>query len=654
MKGIANFSFRLVVWAALACLIVGIAYLEQYPNGVFNGYVLALIGAGLLVCLPASVRCHEPSHREWWVFFALSLAGVLFLAVRIATYVLGSPQAVTGPYPLLYIWSASVALAITAAFCLDRIKGVRIPMPPRSELLFCMGVFTVALSVRSFGILTLVPDEALHAVKVLFIPIIKEPPLLGALPEDGYPNVLLHILALVHSKTAKIFSIIDLLKWFSYICSSLSIVLWYAVVRIYSGRTVAVSASLLLVFLGWHWVNSKFGYAYPPDLAVVALAIFSLVIALKTESLAFAAVSGLSLAAGFLLQKSGLLLVPFLGYVGLEALISAPRNKKMKVVLIGSILAAVFAVAYEPILIEHITGTYSMPLQDRAIRERAEMLPKLGYTQTTALIFMIQDAFKQFQVAMHDFPRHIFRTNSPILDPIFSALFTVGFVHCLVNIRRSVSARICLIGLFAFILPMAFSFPFNDDQRGLARRMLSTSFFLAWIAALGALTTVKRLCPERKVAVGVLALSLASALTNIWLYFSVYSQASPYEWHCSGIRGIQSAAMIELALAAEADGISTIVLEGPEVSMLGLPDNTVRKSAGFVRVKSASEIRAALIAKPGELELVIIPWDTRGTPRDSQSLVQELSDIIPTYLWTAGRVDHDGVSMLRYAYVRVK
>lgn len=654
MNGLKGLGSRLAVWAAVGCLIVGIAWLENHPSAALGGYVWALLGAGLLVTMPASVRCGEISRAEWRIGLVVALTAVVVLGICMASYVISAPRPNMGPYPLLPMWLAATALAIGAGLCADRLKGVTIPAAPRAEVIFCLCVFLVALVARSWGMPTLVADEALHAVKILLLPVTQDPPLLGALHEDGYPHVLLHLLTVVHGKTASIFSVIDLLKWFSYISAALSIAVWYAVVRMYSGRLVAVCTTLLLVFFGWHWINSRFGYAYPPDLAIVALAAFALAVALRTGSMLAAAVAGASLAAGFLLQKSGLLLVPFLGYMGLEALLAAPQGKKRPVLLVGMVVLAVFCVAYEPVLIEHATGTSSMPLQERAMRERTEVLPRLGYTQASALGFMIYDAFKQFQLSVHDFPRHMFRAQAPLLDPIFSGLCTIGFVYCLVNIRRSAAARLCLLGLFVFILPMAFSFPVNDDQRGLARRMLSTSFFLAWMAALGAVAVVERLCQKRSAVVAVVALCVASALTNVWQYLTVYSNVAASDWYSSGIRGVQSAAMVDLALSAEAEGVPTIVLEAPEASLLGLPDTAIRKSAGFVKVNSAGEIRSALTAKQGVLRLVIIPSDTKSFPRDSQAVVQELADIIPPYLWMAGREDQDGIPMLRYAFVRPK
>ncbi len=645
---------RAVVWIASACLLLGVGVLESAPRSPGLGYALSLFGAALFVFLPSRVRCSTASQFEWKIGAVIAAVATVFLIIRSAAYVLSAPRPGMGAFPLLSWWLGATVLVIVAAFCLDRSRNVRLPTLPRGEVIFCLALFVVAMLVRSVGTPTLVADEALHAVKVLFIPETRDPAFLGALKEDGYPHALLHVFSLLHQATGSVVSLVTLLKWVSYACGALSIVLWYAVVRLYSGRVVAIGCAVLLVLFGWHWINTRFAYAYPIDLAVIALAALSLTVALRTGSLTMAALSGVSLAVGFLLQKSGLLLVPFLGYIGLEALLAAPKEKKRQVLLVGAALAVAFCVAYEPAIIDHATGSYSMPLQDRAVRERAEVLPRLGLTPTTALGYMFYDAFRQFQVSMHDFPRHAFRPNEPLLDPVFSALFVVGFVSCIASVRRSMAARLCLIGLVLFILPMAFSFPVNDDQRGLARRMLGTSFFLAWIAALGAVAVVSRFCEKRSAAIGAVALCAASALINVWQYFTVYSYAAGFDWYSSGIRGIQSAAVVDLALAAEQRGLPTVVLEGPEASLLGLPDSKVRKTASFLKASSVADVRAALLAKPGVLQMVIVPWDSRSFPRDSQAVVQELSDIVPPYLWIAGRADPDGIPMLRYAFVRVK
>lgn len=586
--------------------------------------------------------------------FLLAAVAAGVLVVRSAAYVLSAARPNMGPYPLLLWWGGAVVFVLLAAFCFDRSKGLRLPPVPRGEAVFCLALFAVALLVRSIGFTTLVADESLHAIKILSIPEGNAPPFLGALAEDGYPHVLLYAESLLHQATGMLWSVVDLLKWFSYVCGALSIVLWYAVVRLYSGRVVATCVAALLVFFGWHWLNSRFAYAYPPDLAVIALSVFALAVSLRSGSMLMASVSGLSLAAGFFLQKSGLLLVPFLGYIGLEALVAAPKGKKKPVLLVGAALVVAFCVAYEPAIIDHATGEYTMPLQARAVRERAEVLPRLGLTPTTAVGYMLYDAFRQFQVESSDFPRHMFRPRAPLLDPVFSALFTVGLVYCLATIRRSMAARLCMVGLILFILPMAFSFPVNDDQRGLARRMLGTSFFLAWIAALGAVAAVGRFCEKRAVGFVAVTLCAASATLNVWQYLTVYSRASGTDWYSSGIRGIQSVAMIDLALAAERHEIPTVVLEAYDGSLLGLPDASVRKTAGFLKVKTAAEARAALLSKPGALQLVIIPWDSKSVPRESQAMVQELSDVVPPYLWIAGAADQDGIPMVRYAYVRVK
>ena len=87
---------------------------------------------------------------------------------------------------------------------------------------------------------------------------------------------------------------------------------------------------------------------------------------------------------------------------------------------------------------------------------------------------------------------------------------------------------------------------------------------------------------------------------------------------------------------------------------MGLADENIGKAAYFRQVKSSTEIRSALMNRPGVLQLVVLPWDSNAVPRDSQAVVQELSDIIPPYFWIAGAKDQDGIPMVRYAFVRVK
>ena len=644
------------VLLALACvvLLAGVLWFEFYPQSGWLGYALVLPSAALLVLLPQSIRFSKVTKSEWMLGLFVSLAVVLALAFATAWQVVSVPRQEMGAYPLIPLWFSGIAVSLFSAFCFDRLRGNHLPTLPRGEVLMCVGLFVLALGARAWGATTLVPDEFLHTNNVLWLPERRYPPVLGALPEDGYPHVLLYLQMLLHEITAPLFHIIVLQKWMSYISGALSIVFWYGVVRLFSTRLIAVCASLLLIFFGWHWLNSRFIYAYPPDIATIALGILALAIALRTRSMLFASVAGLALAMGFLLQKSGLLLLPFMGYMGIEALLAAPKEHRKSIILIGTVLAIAFCVSYEPILIDHARGSYSMPLQDRAIRERAELLPKLGFNQFTAIGYMFFDAFKQFQVSIHDFPRHIFRPHAPLLDPIFSALFTVGFVYCLANVRRSSVARLCIVGLLVFILPMAFSFPVNDSERGLARRMLGTSLFLAWIASLGAVVIASRFFNKNKLSVAAVCLCSISAVLNVWYYLAIYTKQSGHDWYSTGIRGLQSVAMIDLALAADRQQIPSIFLEGYSATLMGLADENIGKAAYFRQVKSSTEIRSALMDRPGVLQLVVLPWDSKAVPRDSQAVVQELSDIIPPYLWIAGAKDQDGIPMVRYAFVRVK
>jgi len=137
------------------------------------------------------------------------------------------------------------------------------------------------------------------------------------------------------------------------------------------------------------------------------------------------------------------------------------------------------------------------------------------------------------------------------------------------------------------------------------------------------------------------------------MYFAIYQKQASYEFYSQAGRGLQSRAMIDLILDAESSGIPTVALEAEDATVLGIPDSSVRRLSSLTTVRTVEDIRGALSKHPGEMQLVIIPWDSKTKPRNSQVLVQSLSDIIPPYLWISGREDQDGIPMVRYAYVRI-
>ena len=220
------------------------------------------------------------------------------------------------------------------------------------------------------------------------------------------------------------------------------------------------------------------------------------------------------------------------------------------------------------------------------------------------------------------------------------------------------TARFCIFGAFLFILPMALGYPVYQPieehlelVRGLSRRMLGSSFFVAWIAATGCIALSEKVVGGARKAIVAKGLCILSAIINIWFYKANYLRIGGHDWYAT--RGIQSSAMIDLVLQANRSKIRTLVLEGYVASLWGIKDQVVfPEKTSFLKFKSLQKLKDSLLKHRGELQLVIIPWDTKAVSRDSIASVKELSDVIPSYLWTAGAVDYDGVPMIRYAYVR--
>ncbi len=648
-KSVAAVSAHVLLLTALLLLCAGVAWLESGRNSLAWGYGAALFGAALFVFLPS--RCSFPPvlRSEWACLMLASLGGTIFHALHV--FSLSNSFGDPGPFPLFPAWGSAIALLVFASFCADRVLRVEYRVPKGA--IFTMSlIFLVALLVRSCGLKTLVGDEFIHTHYLMRMIEQPKPIVLEVMGNDAYPFCFIYLQALLSQAVAPLVDPVSLQKCISLACAALSVTFWYVVVRVRSGASTALYGSILLVFFGWHWINSGFIYAYPPDLALVSFGIMACVVALRCRSFVWAALAGCAIGATIWLQKVGVLLAPVVCYLFLESLISATPQERRRLFGLLAVSAAGAIVCCGPFLLQMLNGRNMMPLHELAARNRAEVFAKAGLTRATAIVFMFEDAFRQLQRVTHDFPRHIFRMHAPILDPVFSILFSVGFVGCVFSLRRSAVARFCLLGLFLFVLPMAVSFPLNDASRGLARRMLGISLFLAWIGALGAEIVARKLATPQRAHRVATVLCLLSAATNIWFFNTRFTPQHAGDSYAPTGGGLQSRAMIDLALEAELRRIPAVALEGHHATLLGMPDSSVRKLSTLTAVATVDEVRPALAKNPGVVQLVIIPWDSKANPRDSRAVVEALADIVPPYLWIPGREDYDGIPMVRYAFVR--
>jgi hypothetical protein len=548
---------------------------------------------------------------------------------------------------MLRLWPLAVAILLVISVGLDVRRGTRIPIPQRKDLFDFCGIFFVALACRAWGPNMIAGDELMQTIAVLYIPTVQ--PSWLEVSSATYPFFVMHIMYWLQKLTAGLVDLLVLQKWLSYIGGSLSVAFLYAIIRIFASRASALGGALLLCFMGWHWLNSRFIYAYPLDLANIGAGVFLSLIAFRTGSLSIGMLAGICCALALILQKVGVIMLPFIGYLGFEALCSGPKPRLKRVIFTGTVILLSLAVTYEPFVVQHIVKKGAFPRQAGAYQLRVERLHELGFTQISAFWFVLGDVFRQIQVDTSDFIRHMFRVRRPILDPAFSCLFSVGLLYSLLTFPRSQASRIRIVGLLIFTLPMILSFPTDDPSRGMARRMLASSLFLAWIGVEGAQQIARRFASGPVSDRFTMGLCSIAALTNIYFAVRFSVTQPPTDWYGGAGGGVRSYAMSSLARDAASRGLPVSVVEHADATI----EDALVPSPRVHRAQSAEELRNALLTHRGQLQLVIIPWETRRLGGNGVLFVNAISDLVPPYLWMEGPRDGDDMPMIRYAFVRI-
>jgi hypothetical protein len=642
------------VFTIVSCglLAYGVWGLESGSIAIAKAYILTALGAAGIVFSPKASSERGPSAL-WSSRTTPILLGIVsaFCAYKLYAPTLDvlsaiEPRTATVPKMLIF-WAGAFLAFVGCCVSLDlrrRISWIKIN---RDELLIICGIFSLSLLARIWGPNSWVVDEISQVLEIS-----KSTPLstgpLGS-TSTTYPYFVLYCLYWLHYATRDFIELLPLLKAVSFISSSLSVVFLYGSVRVLCGRRIALYSALLLSCWGWHWINSRFVYAYPLDMANITFGLLMFVLATRRFSFTYAAFAGLSCGLALITQKVGVMLLPLLGYIGLELLILTARADRFKLILTFCFVAIGLVLTYEPELIALKANGGQFSRQKEAATLRANELPKMGLNEYSATALITLDGLRQLQTEIFDRSRHVFRPDRPILDPIFSALFSVGVIYSLFRIVSFQAGRFALVGMIVFILPMALSFPVESANQGLARRMICASFFIAWLAGIGADLLSSRLVSHARAVSLATSLCVLSIGINIYYAFTTYSHPEPKQFFELGDRGLSSTAMMKLAREAGAQKIPTVVFEQYNADTQGAASNFPE----VVRAFSLEELRNTITSRRGELQLVIVPWDTKIWPRESQKLVQDLSDLIPQYLWIPGERDPQGIPMLRYAFVRV-
>lgn len=543
------------------------------------------------------------------------------------------------PIPALMAWVSAIGCVLLAALLSDLRQGWQRCFDSVDWAMAGM-FFLLAFAARCVGHMSFSVDE-----QEVFREIMGRYPDPAGVPWElsgtRFPFLIHDAILAAATMLRPAIDPLDTAKLIVMSAASLSVAAWYLTVRVFGSRVLASSAAILLLFLGLHWVNSRFLYLYPFDMASLSVGILCLVLAFERRLLFPAVMAGATLAFALTYRRIGLMMVPLFAYICLDYLAVLGQTERRRV--IGFTLAVIIsaAFAYAPMTLDEYSFENFGRISE-AIGAQEQRLAAFGLTRHKAAAVILGDAVQQLFVQGYDIQRHLLRPKGALLDPVFSLLLAIGVVVSLLSAHRQRSSRFQLIGLFLCVLPMVLSFPLDSTEpRGLARRMSCASFFLAWIAAGGGVALAGRVLRGRAAATMVVGLCLASLSINFYYLKSHYISPAPETWHYD--YGGSRAALLRFVRSAASRGVKVIVLNHP---FLGAQQAHYDLPWIF-EANNSAEIRSQLGVPFDGIRMVVLPTSyITGSPK---AVYQQLEDLIPAVSWSDGPPDMQGIPLYSYA-----
>jgi hypothetical protein len=555
----------LLIAASVIASGLGIWLLESNSGQILLAYALLIQGCAALVFLPknAALAGPRPPRIHLQILCVICSLALLSSAYRLVAY------NTSGNWPIfLALWFGGV-LCFVSAFHLSDIANREQPSTISAfDLWFCIAVFLVSLACRAWMISTRSPVAIEDELQVFAgsLSQTRWPAISPLLTLNSFPTLYYWLVAFLYPFFRPFVDLYTFGKLGAATAGSLSIAAWFLVVRIYSSRIIAVYTSLFLCFLGWHWLNSRFLYAYPYDLAFIGTATLFIVTGIERQSYLLAAIAGVVSSLTLVFQKIGIAIFPFIAYVLVDYHLCRSGEARKRILPIGLVWLGTALVTYSPFILNAALGSYRgegwLPRHTLILSHRQGELSRLGLSQFDALVGMYIDLFYQLQIREFDSLRHIFRFHGSILDPLSSGLFMLGLLRAIKEGRHERWARLCVVGLLIFVLPMALSFPIDGGSRhGVARRSLGTVFFVAWLCAGGAELLGQRVLPLSFRRIGVLGVCGIACFLNVYFLFSSYIPAFPQPGIGSHKDlGIQRGGTVQVVRSLAASGYPTLYL----------------------------------------------------------------------------------------------
>jgi hypothetical protein len=622
-------------------LFEGIRLLETGSLNYSHAYMLIAGAVTVLVLLPSSCSLSMLSNHKGLLCLLCLLGSAIlqYITLRRLHTAGGHASAFLIPF-----WLASLALMALAGIIFDRKRYASDTgcLFQGFDWLIALALSLFSFYVRMASPMSMAVDEGIVFSEVLSIPLAPEATPWG-LTATAYPLILHRAVLFIISLLSPLFDSFAVTKALVAGMGGISVGAWFLTVRVFTPRPIALSAATFLIFLGWHWLNSRFAYLYPYDLAFFSISALASIVALHYQRAGAAIIAGIVMGFSLLMQKFGVFLIPFIGLICLDYLCTAPRTERKRIVILGTLILVSAAFCYLPFLVAN-EWRLEIPRFSHARDTRPALLKQLGMTESQAFFEMWKDAFRQLQIRMNDIPRHMFRVHKPLLDPVFSGLFSIGLLSAIVRFARDRSSRIQIFGLLTFIAPMVVSFPLDSaGAQGMARRLLGVSFFAAWIAASGAVVLSSRIVGIKHIGKLCLCFALCSLMTN-WFYLKTeYEKMPAMTWFFD--YGGKRAALMTLAESLLRQDLPVMILDESASSIMA-PAQYIRKIKVAVSLEA---LRQEITSTRGIWNAVIVPWESVMSP--SSSMATQLSDLIPPHAWLSTSQDNHGIPMFAYAIV---
>ena len=381
----------------------------------------------------------------------------------------------------------------------------------------------------------------------------------------------------------------------------------------------------------------------PGDLLWIALATALTLAAFATDRMALVAAAAVFAALGVAWVKSAVLAAPWVGLLCIERII-ALRAWHPRHWAIPATAAVTLLLTIAPIISQLQAQPNFLWRYEDVLRQRAALLETAGMTSLDGYLGGLAGAFTVLQVREAPLGRHIARLKFPALDPITSALATLGLVWAAWRWRREWGGRVAILGFLLFMWPAISSYP-TEAAPAVSRRMIGSAFFICWLAGYGADIVTRLTLPASRRLAAMLALGTGAIVLNAYYLRTDYDVRL---YHLAEEMGTNRAAIIHALRQSAATGpVLFRPTRNTESALAGTVDLPY-----VIGVGTTGDLRAQLAQFPGRLVTIILPTDTLAEQTDASQWMAELADVIPPSSWQFGTTDPAGTPYYRRALIR--